>query len=296
MKILVTGGAGYIGSNLIKRLVKDPKIEKITSLDNYFTGQEANHVRSHKIEYIRGNTWDILKIFKTNNFDLIYHFGEYSRIAYSFEDIDIVYKSIITGTYSVLRFALLNNSKVIYSASSSKFGNNGKDENLSPYAFFKSKNVELIKNFHRWFNLKYEICYFFNVYGDNHIKNGKYATVIAIFERQYANNEPLTVVSPGTQTRDFTHVNDICNGIIKVSEINRNHEFHLRFGKNYPIIEVAQQFSSNIEIIGERKGERFISEDFNSDTEEILGWKAEIELYQYIKSFKTSVEKHTKDK
>ena len=220
MNILVTGGAGYIGSNLINRLVNDPNIKKITSLDNYFSGTTSNHIISHKINYVNGNTWDIFKIFEKNNFDVIYHFGEYSRIAFSFDDINFVHKSIALGTYKVLKFALLNDTKVIYSASSSKFGNNGRDENLSPYAFFKSKNVEIIKNFHLWFNLRYEICYFFNVYGNNHIKNGKYATVIAIFERQYENKEPITVVYPGTQTRDFTHVNDICDGIIKVSEIN----------------------------------------------------------------------------
>ena len=290
MNILVTGGAGYIGSNLIEVLINDPKIKKIKSLDNYFSGKIENHINSNKVEYINGNTWDIFEIFETNTFDLIYHFGEYSRIAFSFDDINFVNKSISLGTYKVLKFALLNDSKVIYSASSSKFGNNGKDENLSPYAFFKSKNVELIKNFHHWFDLKFEISYFFNVYGNNHIKNGKYATVVGIFERQYIDKVPLTVVSPGTQTRDFTHVDDVCEGLIKISKINLNHEFHLRFGKNYPILDVARRFTDNIEIVGERKGERFVSEDFTSDTEKLLNWKAKTELYDYIDNLKKSVE------
>ena len=288
MNILVTGGAGYVGSNLIKRLNYDPKIRSITSIDNYFNGSSKNHVESKKVKYIKGDTKDVFKIFEKNNFDIIYHFGEYSRIAFSFEDIDIVRDSIVTGTYNMLKFALTNNSKFIYSASSSKFGNKGKDENLSPYAFFKSKNVELIKNFHTWFNLQFEICYFFNVYGGNHVKNGKYATVIAIFEKQFVNNEPLTVVYPWDQTRDFTHVDDICNGLLKISDMNLNYEYHLRFGKNYPIMDVAKKFSDKIKLVGERKGERFVSEDFVSDTEDILKWKAKVELYDYIENFKKS--------
>jgi UDP-glucose 4-epimerase len=286
-KILVTGGAGYIASNLIKRLILEDEIQEIVSLDNYFSGSENNHHNSQKLTYIKGNTWDIDSIFIKNDFDTIFHFGEYSRIVHSFEDFEFVEKSIVRGTLEVLKFCLKNNSKLIYSASSSKFGNGGLDENLSPYAFFKAKNVELIKNFKQWFNLNYEICYFFNVYGENHIKEGKYATVIAIFENQYLLKKPLTVVGDGIQSRDFTHINDVCSGIMKVCQINRNGEFYLRYGENFKIIDVARKFGTTIEFIQERPGERFTSEDFESNTEHLLKWKANINLYQYIEDFIT---------
>lgn len=285
-KILVTGGAGYVASNLIKNLVKDENIKSITSLDNYFTGNTENHVKSHKVKYIEGNTWDIDNIFRKNEFDIIYHFGEYSRIVHSFKDIDFVTKSIVHGTLAILNFALKNDSKLIYSASSSKFGNNGMDENLSPYAFFKAKNVELIKNYHDWFNLKFEICYFFNVYGRNHIRKGKYATVIAIFEEQFRQGLPISIVKPGTQSRDFTHIDDVCIGILLASKADRNDEYFLRYGKNYKLIDVAKAFSDNIIYIPERGGERFTSEYFKTDTEEILKWSPKIELFEYIKEFK----------
>lgn len=158
------------------------------------------------------------------------------------------------------------------------------------YAFFKSKNVELIKNYKNWYNLNYEICYFFNVYGRNHIREGKYATVIAIFEKQYSLNQDISVVLPGDQARDFTHIDDICSGIMKVSQMNKNKEYHLRYGKNYSIIQVAKAFSEKVKFLPERKGERFTSEDFESDTETVLNWKANIDLFDYIKQYKMSHE------
>lgn len=284
-KVLVTGGAGYIASNLIKNLILDTEIKKIISLDNYFSGSINNHHDSKKVTYVHGNTWDIQSIFSDNDFDLIYHFGEYSRIVHSFEDFDFVEKSIVRGTLEVLKFCLKNNSKIIYSASSSKFGDNGKDENLSPYAYFKAKNVELLKNFKDWFNLDYEICYFFNVFGGNHIREGKYSTVIAIFENQYLQGKPLSVVGNGHQSRDFTHIEDVCAGILKVSKMNINGEYFLRYGKNFRIIDVANKFGEAIIHTEERPGERFTSEDFKSDTEKLLGWRAKINLYDYIDEF-----------
>lgn len=284
-KILVTGGAGYIASNLIVRLLEDNEVQEIISLDNYFSGFKQNHHTSPKITYINGNTWDVNNIFSENDFDIIYHFGEYSRIVFSFEDFDFVERSIVRGTLEILKFCIKNNSKLIYSASSSKFGNNGEDENLSPYAFFKSKNVELIKNFHNWFNLDYEICYFFNVYGGNHIRKGKYATVIAIFEDQYIKGVPLTVVGDGKQSRDFTHIDDVCDGIMKVSKMKTNHEYFLRYGENFQIINVAKKFKAPVIHTEERPGERFTSEHFITDTESKLNWKAKINLFDYIEKF-----------
>jgi UDP-glucose 4-epimerase len=281
--ILVTGGAGFVGTNLIQELVLD-KNNLITSLDCYFTGKEDNHIKG--VNYVKGYTWDIDKLFDKLEFDVIYHFGEYSRIVHSFDDINFVSESILRGTPKVFEFAKKCNAKVIYSASSSKFGNEGKDENLSPYAWMKSKMVELLKNYNVWFNLQYEISYFFNVYGPKQIYEGNYATVVAIFERQYKNNEKLTVVTPGTQSRDFTHVSDVVSGLIAINGINKNNEWHLRSGKNVTMIELAEMFGEWF-FIGERRGERFTSEEFTSDTEKLLNWKPVVKLADWVEYTKS---------
>ena len=281
-RILVTGGAGFIGSNLIENLLKDN--HEIISLDCYFSGSEKNHLSG--VKYINGYTWDISKIFNNQKFDIIYHFGEYSRIVHSFEDIEFVAESILRGTPKVIEFAKKVNAKLIYSASSSKFGNNGNDQDLSPYAWMKSKMVELIKNYKIWFDFDYEICYFFNVYGPRQIYDGKYATVIAIFEKQLLNNKKLTIVKPGTQSRDFTHVNDIINGLQLVAEKSLCHEWHLRSGKNITINDLAKLFSNNYTYINERNGERFTSEEFESDTNEMLKWYPKEKLEDWIAKVK----------
>ena len=281
-KILVTGGAGFIGSNLIENLAKDP-CNQITSLDCYFTGKKENHING--VEYIEGYTWDIDKIFKNQSFDLIFHFGEYSRIVHSFEDINFVSESILRGTPKVFEFAKKCKAKIIYSASSSKFGNEGRDENLSPYAWMKSKMVELLKNYNNWFNLTFEICYFFNVYGPKQIYDGNYATVIAIFEKQYKQGEKLTVVKPGTQTRDFTHVEDIVNGVLATLKKNMNYEWHLRSNKSISIIELAEKFGE-WQFVEERKGERFTSLEFESDTSIILNWHSKNSVDEWIMKIK----------
>lgn len=281
-KILVTGGAGFIGSNLIEALTRQNY--EITSLDCYFTGTAANHIEG--VEYIKGYTWDVENIFRDREFDLIFHFGEYSRIVYSFDDINFVSESILRGTPKVFEYARKSKAKLIYSASSSKFGNNGKDENLSPYAWMKSKMVELLKNYNIWFGLQFEICYFFNVYGPRQINEGNYATVVAIFERQFKNNQKITVVKPGTQSRDFTHIQDIIKGVLLTVSQNRNHEWHLRSGKNIKIIELAEMFGE-WEFIEERKGERFTSETFLSDTEQMLDWKPQYDIRAWVDHIKS---------
>jgi UDP-glucose 4-epimerase len=285
--VLITGGAGFVGSNLVKYLVNNYPDVSISVLDNYFTGKSENHSYEGNVIYYRGNTWEAPEIFKSKEFDTVFHFGEYSRIVQSFEDVEYVNKTNLHGTSIIIELCRKWNAKLIYSASSSKFGNKGKDENLSPYSWVKAKMVELIKNYHEWYNLEYEICYFFNVYGPGQIMSGDYATVIGIFERQLKEGKPLTVVSPGTQSRDFTHVDDVVRGVVMATEINMNKEWHFRSGKNIKILDVAKMFSDNIEMIPERRGERKKSANVKSDTYEILGWKAEETLEKWIKHVKS---------
>tara|TARA_R100000951_G_C2635817_1_gene179268 strand:- start:519 stop:1352 length:834 start_codon:yes stop_codon:yes gene_type:complete len=273
MKILVTGGAGYIGSNLIKHLKKTTDAE-ITSLDNYFTGSEQNHIKG--VKYIKGDTSNIINLKKQ---DVVYHFGEYSRVVPSFKDVEYLMKTNLLGTSKVIEQCKKWNAKLIYSASSSKFGGN---ENLSPYSWVKAKMVELIKNYNEWYGLNFEICYFYNVYGENHIKKGTYATVIGIFETQYKNKETLTVVSDGNQTRQFTHVNDIVNALGLILKQNKNNEWHLSSDIEYKIIDVAKMFTDNIKIIPARNGERYKAVNIENNTKKILGWEIKHNLKDYI--------------
>ena len=288
MKILVTGGAGFIGSNLIEYLINDDANNKITSLDCYWTGKKENHITNDNVSYIEGYTWDISEIFKNERFDIIYHFGEFSRIIESFNQLNFLSKSNLYGTSMVLEYAKLKKSKLIYSASSSKFGNDGKDEDLSPYSWMKSKMVELIKNYRTWFDLEYEICYFFNVYGPKQIYEGEYATVVAIFERQFLNKEKCTVVKPGTQERDFTHVHDIVDGLIKAKNVSKNEEWLLRAGRNMTIIELAELFGE-WDFIPERRGERLAAptDIVKGDTLNELQWKPKEKIDNWIRLVKS---------
>jgi len=281
--ILITGGAGFVGSNLAKQIKKKYPSSNITVLDNFFTG--SRDVIPAEVNVVQSSTWDIEKWFpKTKGtFDIVFHFGEYSRIVSSFEDIDYVLKTNLHGTTRVLEMCRHWGAKLIYSASSSKFGNDGKDENLSPYAWMKAKGVELIQNYKEWYNLEYEICYFFNVYGPGQITTGDYATVVGIFERQCSNFEDLTVVSPGTQSRDFTHIDDIVRGVIASVEKNLNGEWHLRSGTTHTILEVAEMFDTSYKLIPERRGERIDAVEIETDTNEKLEWEPQMSLSRYIK-------------
>ena len=259
-KIIITGGAGFIGSNLIKLLLKKTKFE-IISLDNYSTGKKKNHILNKRVSYLKCHTKNIskkLEKFK-KNIHSIFHFGEFARIYQSFLKMNECIDSNTVGTNAVFNFCFSNNIKLIYSATSASIGNNGLDKNLSPYAFTKAKNLEMLNNLKKWFNFKFEIIYFYNVYGPNQINTGSMATVIGIFEKQYKKNEPLTVVRPGSQTRRFTHVDDTVAACYHAWRKNKCRHYSISNRKSYSILQVAKMFKSTIKYLPARPGERYAS-------------------------------------
>lgn len=276
-KILVTGGAGFVGSNLCEALVKNPENE-VFSLDNYFTGKRENHIQG--VTYIEGSTEHIFELidFKPN---LVFHLGEYSRVEQSFEDIDKVFLFNKIGTLKVLEFCRKHNSKLVYAGSSTKFGDGGMGKNQSPYAWSKSSNTELIKNYGEWYGLNYAIVYFYNVYGKGEISEGKYATLIAIFAEKMRKGEPLTVVSPGTQLRNFTHIDDIVSGLLLVGEKGQGDDFGIGNAESYTILEIAQMFGGEIQMLPERRGNRMTAEVITEKTQS-LGWKAVRDIREYV--------------
>ena len=284
--IIVTGGAGFIGSNLIKFLLKRTNFN-IISIDNYTTGSIKNHVINKNVKYINGQNKDISRILRNykKKIKIIYHFGEFSRIYQSFLHTKDCVNSNIYNSFEVINFAKDNNIKIIYSATSSNLGNDGKDQNSSPYAWTKTKNIELIKNYGDWFGLRYEILYFYNVYGPGQIKNGKMSALIAIFEKQYINKKPLTIVKPGTQLRDFTHIDDIIEGCYKAVIKNKNKEYMLSSGKKFSILQIAKMFNTKYKYISKRPGDRKDSIVLNNNAKKILGFKAKNTLKDYIENF-----------
>lgn len=279
--ILVTGGAGFVGSHLCESLVKDSNNE-VYSLDNYFTGSEANHISG--VNYIKGSTNDITELVDFNP-DYIYHLGEYSRVEQSFEDLEKVWQFNKQGTFAVLEFVRKRGSKLIYAGSSTKFGDGGLGRSQSPYAWTKASNTELVINYGNWFNIPYVITYFYNVYGGREISSGKYATLIALFKEKLLNNEPLTIVSPGTQKRNFTHIDDIVSGLVLIGEQGYGDEFGLGSSHSYSILEIANMFGDNVQMLPERKGNRMMAEVMTKKSE-ALGWQSSKDIKNHIKAFK----------
>ena len=282
--ILVTGGAGFIGSHLIERLLKDSD-NRVISLDNYFTGSIDNHIEG--AEYIKGETKDIENLIKDIP-DIIYHLGEYSRVLTSFDDINIVLRFNVQGTFEVLEFCRKNNIRLIYAGSSTKFGEFDDTEdgkNQTPYSYFKSTNTDLINNYGKWFNLNYAITYFYNVYGGREIREGKYATLIGIFTRKYLNREALGVVSPGTQKRTFTHIDDIVDGIILVGEKGIGDGYCIGAEKEYSILEIAKIFGGEVEMLPKKRGDRKYSK-INPVKMSGLGWSPKRNILDYIDEIK----------
>jgi UDP-glucose 4-epimerase len=284
---LVTGGAGFVGSHVMARLLRDHPDAIAVSVDNYFTGSQDNHVDDPRAIYIHASTVDIAKVWANEGLpapSVVFHMGEYSRIPQSFDDIDITWEYNLHGTKEVVKFAHAHSAKLVYAGSSSKFGNDGQDENLNPYAWTKAKNVEYLRNFHDWYGLDYVVTYFYNVYGPGQIKTGRYATVIGIFEDQYDRGEPLTVMEPGTQTRDFTHIDDIVNGIMLAAAHGSGDGYLLGFGHERPLREVAEMFGVDYVLVPGRRGER---ERGQADTTKAgtLGWVPTIDLPDYIADY-----------
>ena len=257
--ILVTGGAGFVGSNLIKLLLSKSKFN-IISLDNYSSGSKKNHLKNSRVKYLNGETKDIKKLIKKpKNIYSVFHFGEFARIYQSFLKMNECIESNTVGTNSVFNFCLENKIKLIYSATSASLGNKGNDKNLSPYAFSKAKNLEYLENLKKWFDFKYEVVYFYNVYGPGQISKGNMATVIGIFEDAFRRKKALPVVLPGTQSRRFTHIDDTVNICFLAWKKNLSRHYSISNKKSYTILEVAKMFKTRIKFLKKRPGERYAS-------------------------------------
>ena len=285
--IVVTGGAGFVGSNLIECLLAKTKF-KIISIDNYSTGLKKNHFKNLRVKYLNCHTSDINKILFSykEKIHSLFHFGEFARIFQSFKKFDDCFKSNSLGTQAVFSFCLENKIKMIYSATSASLGNKGEDKNLSPYAFTKSKNLELLENLKKWFNFKFEVVYFYNVYGPRQICSGEMATVIGIFEEKYKKNKKLTVVKPGSQTRKFTHIEDTINICYEAWLKNRCAHYSISHKKSYSIKSVARMFGRQIKLLKARPGERFASALTTiSLNNKVIQRYGKIHLKDYITSF-----------
>jgi len=258
--LVVTGGAGFVGSNLIEFLIKKTTY-KIISLDNYSSGSKKNHIKSKRVKYINGDTKDINKKLSRyhSKIKTVFHFGEFSRIYQSFIQMNKCFQSNTIGTNAVFDFCLNNNIRLIYSATSASLGNKGRDKNLSPYAFTKSKNIEFLENLKKWFNFKYNVIFFYNVYGPKQISQGEMATVIGIFEDHYSKGKPLPVVKPGTQSRRFTHIQDTIEICFKAWKSTKYYNYSVSNKESFSILQVAKMFKSKIKFLPNRKGERFAS-------------------------------------
>lgn len=280
-KVLVIGGAGFVGSHLCKQLA-DMDYD-VVSLDNYFTGSSSNHHAG--VQYLEGNASDIFHIFgyEPLQFNYIFHFGEYARVEQSFDD----YKTVMDFNYhsfpKVLEFASHSKAKFIYSGSSTKFSVGEDGKMMSPYAYTKAQNTEFLKAYAEWNDLEYAIVYFYNVYGDGEISDGKYATVIAKFLKQIKEGATeLTITRPGTQKRNFTHIDDTVSGLIKVMQYGKGDKWGIGNNTAYSMLEVADMMGVTPVMTPEKPGNRMAGEVHN-EMLVAIGWKPKVDLKDYIK-------------
>ena len=284
--IIITGGAGFVGTNLIKLLLRKTNY-KIISIDNYSSGSKQNHVKNKRVKYIITNTINISKIIKyPKRINAVFHFGEFARIYQSFIKMNECIDSNSIGTNAIFNFCLKNKIKLVYSATSASLGNKGNDKHLSPYAFTKAKNLELLENLKKWFNFKYEVIYFYNVYGPNQICKGDMATVIGIFEEHYKNNKPLPIVKPGSQSRRFTHILDTVDVCYFAWKKNLCRHYTIANHKSYSILEVAKMFNTKVKYLPKRRGERYASALTNMNLlNKVYKKFGKISLNLYVKKF-----------
>ena len=284
-KIVITGGAGFVGTNLINLLLKKTKY-KIISIDNYSSGQKKNHIKNKRVNYVKADTKNIFRILKNSkSINSIFHFGEFARIFQSFIKMSECINSNSIGTIAVFNYCLKNKIKLIYSATSASLGNKGYDKNLSPYAFTKAKNLELLENLKKWFNFQYEVIYFYNVYGPYQICKGEMATVIGIFEDHYKSKKPLPIVKPGSQTRRFTHIYDTVEICYQAWKKNLCRHYSIANHKSYSILDVAKMFEAKIRYLPKRPGERYASALTNMHlSNKVYKYFGKIDLRKYIKN------------
>ena len=285
-KIIITGGAGFVGTNLINLFLKRTKF-KIFSIDNYSSGSKKNHIKNKRVRYINGDTKDISKILnKPKSINSIFHFGEFARIYQSFIKMNDCINSNSIGSNEVFNYCLKNKIKLIYSATSASLGNKGRDKNLSPYSFTKAKNLEMLENLKKWFNFKYEVIYFYNVYGPHQICKGEMATVIGIFENHYRIKKSLPIVRPGTQTRRFTHISDTVETCYIAWKKNLCRHYSIAHHKSYSILDIARMFKTKIKYLPRRPGERYASALTSINlSNKVYKYFGKIDLRKYVKNF-----------
>lgn len=284
--VVITGGCGFIGSNVVEALLDQKLAESIVVLDNYTSGKKENEFADERVRYVTDDTWDILELLADVKPDIVMHFGEFSRIVTSFDQVNYVFKSNGLGTQRVCEYCVQTKAKLLYSGSSSIFGNDGEDSNLSPYAFLKKVNIQLIKNYSKWFGLSYTICYFYNVYGPRDLDTGEYATVVAKFRKQYLAKEPRTVVCPGNQKRCFTSVFDIVSGVLLCARLGDGDGYKLSSDDNITILALAAMFGPEHTMVPERRGERFCSEVGTSRARDELDFIPLHSIQAYVDDFR----------